>query len=349
VYPALAVFQALSAKHTDVEILWVGGESGMEAQLVKRAGLPYTSIRAGGVHGVSPRVLLHSLAQLTSGFFSSRKILQDFQPDVLFFTGGYLAGPMAFAGRAIPTLLYVPDIEPGLALKSLSRFADRITVSAEDSQKYFTQEVLVTGYPIRSEIKDWTKKTGRTALKLENDLPVLLVAGGSKGARTINQALVPNLPTLLDLTQVVHLTGQLDWEAVERVRSGLTSAQKKRYHIFPYLHEKMGAALAAADLVVARAGASTLGEFPFFGLPAILVPYPYAWRYQKVNADYLAQRGAAILVRDELLQTELLTLVKDLLNNPSKRQAMRTAMKSLVRPKAAEAIAEQLFEMGGQR
>jgi UDP-N-acetylglucosamine--N-acetylmuramyl-(pentapeptide) pyrophosphoryl-undecaprenol N-acetylglucosamine transferase len=343
------VFQALSAKHTDVEILWVGGESGMEAEIVKRAGLPYTSIRAGGVHGVSPRVLLHSLTQLTSGFFSSRKILQDFRPDVLFFTGGYLAGPMAFAGRAIPSMLYVPDIEPGLALKSLSRFADRITVSAEDSQKYFNRKVLVTGYPLRAEIKDWTKKTGRAALKLENDLPVLLVAGGSKGARSINQALVPNLPTLLDLTQVVHLTGQLDWEAVETARAGLTSAQKKRYHIFPYLHEKMGAALSAADLVVARAGASTLGEFPFFGLPAILVPYPYAWRYQKVNADYLAQRGAAILVRDELLQTELLTLVKDLLNNPSKRQAMRSAMKSLIRPKAAEAIAEQLFEMGGQR
>jgi UDP-N-acetylglucosamine--N-acetylmuramyl-(pentapeptide) pyrophosphoryl-undecaprenol N-acetylglucosamine transferase len=151
------------------------------------------------------------------------------------------------------------------------------------------------------------------------------------------------------MVQIVHITGQLDWEAVVTARAGLTSAQKKRYQVHPYLHEQMGAALAAADLVVARAGASVLGEFPFFGLPAVLVPYPYAWRYQKVNADYLAQRGAAILVRDELLQIELLRVVKDLLSNPSKRLAMQAAMRRLVRPQAAEKIAEQLLELGGQR
>jgi UDP-N-acetylglucosamine--N-acetylmuramyl-(pentapeptide) pyrophosphoryl-undecaprenol N-acetylglucosamine transferase len=321
----------------------------MEGELVKHAGLPYTSIPAAGLHGVGLRVLPRNLALLTRGMLASRKILRDFQPDVLFFTGGYVAGPMAFAGRRVPTLLYVPDIEPGLALKSLSRFADRIAVSAEDSQKYFKRKVIVTGYPVRPEIKAWTRENGRTALKLDDDLPVLLVVGGSKGARTINQALVPQLPSLLDKVQIVHLTGQLDWEAVETARNGLTSAQKKRYQVYPYLHEKMGAALATADLVIARAGASTLGEFPFFGLPAVLVPYPYAWRYQKVNADYLAQRGAAILVRDELLQVELLQVVKDLLNNPSKRMAMQTAMRRLERPRAAEAIAEQLLELGGDR
>jgi UDP-N-acetylglucosamine:LPS N-acetylglucosamine transferase len=111
----------------------------------------------------------------------------------------------------------------------------------------------------------------------------------------------------------------------------------------------MGAALAAADLVIARSGASTLGEFPFFGLPAVLVPYPHAWRYQKVNADYLAQRGAAVIVQDKILQSELLTIVKDLLSNPSKRKAMQTAMRSLVHPQAAEAIAGQLMELGGER
>jgi undecaprenyldiphospho-muramoylpentapeptide beta-N-acetylglucosaminyltransferase len=349
VYPALAVFQALLAKQTDVEILWVGSESGMEAELVKRAGLPYTAIPAGGLHGVGLRVLPRNLAQLTRGLLASRKILRDFRPDVLFFTGGYVAGPMAFAGRRVPTLLYVPDIEPGLALKSLARFADRIAVSVEDSQKYFTKKVVTTGYPLRPELQDWTRKKGRATLKLDDDLPVLLVVGGSKGARTINKALVPHLPTLLDMTQIVHLTGQLDWKAAETAKGGLTSAQQKRYQVYPYMHEQMGAALASADLVISRAGASTLGEYPFFGLPAILVPYPFAWRYQKVNADYLVQRGAAILLPDERLGDELLKVVKDLLKNPSKRQAMKTAMKTLVKPRAAEAIAEQLIELGGKR
>ena len=111
----------------------------------------------------------------------------------------------------------------------------------------------------------------------------------------------------------------------------------------------MGAALASADLVISRAGASTLGEFPFFGLPAILVPYPHAWRYQKVNADYLAERGAAVIVKDEMLKNELLPVIKDLLANPSKREAMSKAMKSLSHPQAAQAIAEQIMQLGGQR
>ena len=343
------MFQALYLKQPDVELLWVGGENGMEAELVKRAGLPFTSIPAAGLHGIGLRALPGNLAKLTRGLLASRKILRDFRPDILFFTGGYVAGPMAFAGRRVPTLVYVPDIEPGLALKSLARFADRIVVSAEDSQKYFSRKVLVTGYPIRPDIKAWTRETGRQTLNLDDNLPVLLVVGGSKGARTINQALLHQLPTLLDITQIVHLTGLLDWEVVETATASLTSAQKERYHAHPYLHEQIGAALASADLVVARSGASALGEFPFFGLPAVLVPYPYAWRYQKVNANYLTKHGAAILLRDERLPYELLPVVKNLLNDPSRRQAMSIAMKSLVQSQAAEAIAGQLLDLGGQR
>ena len=362
-YPALAVLKALEGLNvgklassqpsnlqpSNLETLWVGGEGGMEAELVKREGIAFDTIPAAGLHGVGLRALPRNMSQLSKGVLASRKILREFKPDVLFFTGGYVAGPMALAGRRIPTLLFVPDIEPGLALKSLARFADRIAVTAEDSQKYFSRKVVVTGYPLRADLTAWTKQKARQTLKLDDDLPVLLIVGGSKGARSINQVVVPNLPTLLDMAQVIHISGQSDWEVVQTARSGLTSAHRARYHIFPYLHEEMGAALASADLVLARAGASTLGEFPFFGLPAILIPYPYAWRYQKVNADYLAQRGAAVVVKDELLKSELLNVVKALIENPTKRDAMRTAMKSLARPRAADVIAEQLFELGGQR
>ncbi|MCL4528718.1 MAG: undecaprenyldiphospho-muramoylpentapeptide beta-N-acetylglucosaminyltransferase [Chloroflexi bacterium] len=349
VYPALAVLHALKNKRSETETLWIGSEGGMEAELVKREGIAFDTIPSAGLHGVGLRALPRNVSQLSKGVLASRRILREFKPDVLFFTGGYVAGPMALAGRRIPTLLYVPDIEPGLALKSLARFADRIAVTAEDSQKYFSRKVIVTGYPLRADLMSWTKQKARRTLKLDDDLPVLLVVGGSKGARSINQVIVPNLPTLLEMAQVVHISGQLDWEAVQIARDGLTSAQRTRYHAFPYLHEEMGAALASADLVVARAGASTLGEFPFFGLPAILIPYPYAWRYQKVNADFLAQRGAAVIIKDEFLKSELLPVVKDLIENPSKRRAMQIAMKSLARVHAANAIAGQLLELGGQR
>ncbi|MBI1855632.1 MAG: undecaprenyldiphospho-muramoylpentapeptide beta-N-acetylglucosaminyltransferase [Chloroflexi bacterium] len=350
VYPALAVLQALKGlqvESSSLETLWVGGEGGMEAELVKREGIPFAAIPAAGLHGVGLRALPRNITQLARGVIASQKILRGFKPDVLFFTGGFVSGPMAFAGRNIPTLLFVPDIEPGLALKSLARFADCITVSAADSQKYFSKQVIVTGYPLRAELKAWTRSDARRTLGLNDNLPVLLIYGGSKGAHSINLAVLPHLPGLLEMAQVVHITGQSDWETAQSTRAGLTSGQRTRYHAFPYLHEEMGAALASADLVVSRAGASTLGEFPFFGLPAILIPYPYAWRYQKVNADHLAERSAAVIIKDEQLQEELLLVVKDLLENPSKRKAMSAAMRSLAKPQAAQAVAGQLLELGG--
>lgn len=321
----------------------------MEAELVKRENIPFATIPAAGLHGVGLRALPRNITQLTRGVLASHKILREFKPDVLFFTGGFVAGPMAFAGHNIPTVLFVPDIEPGLALKSLARFADCITVSAADSQKYFSKKVTVTGYPLRADLAAWTRSKAYQTFELDEDLPVILFFGGSKGAHSINLAVLPHLPILLEMAQVIHITGQSDFEAAQSTRTGLTSGQKTRYHVFPYLHEEMGAAFASADLVVSRAGASTLGEFPFFGLPAILVPYPHAWRYQKVNANYLAERGAAVIVKDERLQDDLLPVVRDLIENPTKRKAMSAAMRSLSHPQAAQAIATQLLAFGEQR
>lgn len=320
----------------------------MEQELVERAGIAFQGIPAAGVHGVGPLALPRNLFQLGRGWLASRRILREFRPDALFFTGGYVAGPMAYAGRRVPTLLYVPDIEPGLALKSLARYADRIALTAAESGRYFPSDrrTIVTGYPLRAELADWNREKAARLFNLSGDLPVLLVFGGSQGARSVNTAILNHLSSLLDIAQIIHISGRLDWPAVETVMKELPAELSGRYHAMPYLHE-MGAALAAADLVVSRAGASVLGEFPYFGLPAVLVPYPHAWRYQKVNADYLAERGAAVILQDEILKSRLLPLVKDLLLNPAKRQAMRTAMRTLSRPEAAAAIAGQLIELAG--
>ncbi len=341
-YPALAVLQAIQA---DVEALWIGGEGGMEAGLVDRNGISFKAIPAAGVHGVGVRALPRNLVQLGRGVNASRRILREFQPDALFFTGGYVAVPMALAGRNIPTLLYVPDIEPGLALKTLAGFADRIALTNEASKVYFKhpERLAVTGYPTRTDLNRWSRADARQALNLMEGLPVLLIAGGSKGARSINQSVWKDLPKLLEHTQVVHLTGELDWPQVQERTQVLTNEQATRYHAYPYLHEKMGAALAAADLVVSRAGASTLGEYPLFGLPAILVPYPYAWRYQKVNAGYLAGHGAAVVLEDADLQVKLLKTVLDLLGEPQKLAAMKAAMQKLSHPEAAREIGKQLL------
>jgi UDP-N-acetylglucosamine--N-acetylmuramyl-(pentapeptide) pyrophosphoryl-undecaprenol N-acetylglucosamine transferase len=325
----------------------------MEAGLVERNGISFKAIPAAGVHGVGLRSLPRNLWQLGRGVRASRRILDEFRPDVLFFTGGYVAVPMALAGRKVPSLLYVPDIEPGLALKTLARFADRIDLIEDASAAYFKhpERLHVTGYPTRNGLDQWDRAKAKQVLNLTDEAPVILVSGGSKGARSINNAVLDSLPKLLERAQVVHLTGALDWPSIQERTKGLTAEQSARYHGYPYLHEEMGAALAAADLVISRAGASTLGEYPLFGLPAILVPYPYAWRYQKVNADYLADKGGALVLEDGLLHERLLPLVLDLLDHPEKLAVMQAAMKGLSKPQAAAEIARDLMELsnrGGQ-
>jgi undecaprenyldiphospho-muramoylpentapeptide beta-N-acetylglucosaminyltransferase len=346
VYPALAVLQALPGDpHTSV--LWVGSVGGMERDLVERSRVPFEAIPAAGVHGVGLRSLPGNLLQLARGYHRSRRILKRFQPDVLLFTGGYVAVPMAFAGIRFPSVLYVPDIEPGLALKVLAHLANRIAVTAEDSRAFLPSrtQVLVTGYPVRQDLVIWEKPDALQVFGFSDRLPVLLVFGGSSGARSINRALLAVLPELLKEMQIIHVSGKLDWTEVEAARDRLSEISGdgpdllQRYRAYPYLHAEMGAALAAADLALSRAGASALGEFPQAGLPAILVPYPYAWRYQKVNAGYLEQRGAAAVMLDQDLPKHLAPVVRDLIHDAARLEQMRRSMRSLARPDAASAIA----------
>ncbi len=340
VYPALTVTEKLDKSKN--AILWVGGENGMEADLIQRCGLEFSGIQAAGVHGISLTKLPGNILRLAKGYQQSKKILKEFKPDVLLFTGGYVAIPMALAGLSLQSLLYVPDIEPGLALKALSRFSDQIALTAEESKKWFSEKknMTVTGYPLREDLLKWDKTNAREYFKLEDSLPTILFMGGSSGAHSINEAVMENLTQLLEKYQVIHLTGHNDWESIQNK----TLNVGERYHAFPYLHE-MGAALAAADLAVSRSGASVLGEYPWFGLPAILVPYPHAWHYQKVNADYLVDRDAAVLLRDEELKTNLMPMINKLFETPQTMQKMSSAMTSLAKPHAAERIAELLFEM----
>ena len=172
--------------------------------------------------------------------------------------------------------------------------------------------------------------------------------GGSKGARSINNALIQLLPSLLSKAQVIHLSGSLDFEDVKVKTSGLKPELQQNYRLFPYLHAEMGAAFASADLALCRAGASTLGELPLYGLPAILVPYPYAWRYQKVNADFLVENGAAVLLPNEELEQRLGSTIRELLGNPKELAEMKQKMHALARPQAAEEIARLLVDLCGR-
>jgi len=349
VYPALAVVEKLPGRKTAdaAEVLWVGSKGGIEEGLIAQTGLQFVGLAAGGLRGMGLLVKIRNAARLAGGFRQARGILAGFKPDVVLSTGGYVSVAMTLAAwlKRIPVLIYLPDIVPGQAIRTLSRFAARVAVTSEESSRFFDRsKVVVTGYPVRSEILTLSQAKARQALGLDSESKVLLVFGGSQGARSINQALMAGLESLLPVCQVVHISGRLDAEWVTGAANDLPEAMRARYHHYDYLHD-MPLALAAADLAVARAGAATLGEFPAAGLPAVLVPYPYSGQHQTPNADYMARNGAARVLLDAELGEKLVPTLLELLDDAPSWQAlaaMRESARSLARPDAAEAIAGQL-------
>jgi UDP-N-acetylglucosamine--N-acetylmuramyl-(pentapeptide) pyrophosphoryl-undecaprenol N-acetylglucosamine transferase len=323
----------------------------MEEELVPRAGLALRTIEGGPIVGVPLRQKVKHGAQLLASVLTVERIMSSFRPDTLFMTGGYVNAPVGIVARrrGVPAGIYLPDVEPGTAIKYLSRLVDRVATTTPASAAFFAPGKTVhTGYPVRPELRAAARLEPAAALRLfelEPGRPTLFVFGGSRGARSINRALLAILPELLEMAQVIHISGRLDWEEVDQRARELPPALRPFYRPFPYLHEKMGPAFRAADLVVARAGASMLGESPAFGVPSILVPYPYAWRYQKVNADYLVSQSAAIRLDDERLRDELLPTIRGLLGNEARLARMADAAKALDVPDAAGRLADFIVDL----
>ncbi len=359
VYPALAVVESLADRRLGLKpeiadaVCWIGSEGGVERELVARAGLPFEAIPASGLHGLAPWVMARNALRLTRGLLRAWKLAAEWKPEVLFVTGGFVSAPVALACwlRRVPILVYLPDIEPGWTIKFLSRLATRVAVTAEASRKYLpARKVVVTGYPVRPELirARETRIEAQAHFDLDGSRKTILVSGGSKGARSLNRALAGVLEKVLDRWQVIHISGTLDAVEAQARREQLSGELKARYKLSAYLHsEEMGLALAAADVVVSRAGASILGEYPLMGLPAILAPYPYAWRYQKVNADYLAERGAAMRLDNEKLGDELWPTLEGLLGDEAHWIAMREHARALARPDAAANLVAQLLALAG--
>jgi UDP-N-acetylglucosamine--N-acetylmuramyl-(pentapeptide) pyrophosphoryl-undecaprenol N-acetylglucosamine transferase len=294
---------------------------------------------------MGPLATIRNAAWIVDGVGRARTILKQFNPEVVFVTGGYACVAVTLAARiqGVPVLIYLPDIVPGLAIRFLSRFANKIAVTSEESYHYLRRDkALVTGYPVRSHIYSLDRAEARQALGLGPLDKTLLVFGGSRGARSINRALVAGLRELLAACQIVHVSGRLDADWVTGMVRGLPDGLRGRYHPYSYLHD-MPQALVAADLAVARAGAATLGEFPAAGLPAILVPYPHSGQHQQANADYMARNDAALVLPDDALAEKLIPTILQVIQDDQTLAGMRESTRAMARPDAAEAIAEQLW------
>ena len=358
VYPVLTVVEAakaLWAQHASDEpltFLYAGTEDGVEAQLAQRANIDFAPIPAGQIRILNPLKLARNAWRMMRGTREARSLLTRWQPDAVFVTGGYVCGPIVWASKHTQTrvLIYLPDIQPGMGVRRLAPYATDIAISFPEVAEHFpnTQaRIHATGYPVRAGLqqRSMSHAQAREHFRLAPDLFTLLVFGGSRGARAINQALAAQLPPLLEKMQIIHISGPLDYAQAQARAAHLSSEQQARYQLFPYLHDDLIAAMHAADLVVARAGAATLGEFPALGLPAILIPLPISGGHQRHNARYLAQRHAAIIIENSDMPTELLPALLDLHSHPQKLAAMSRASLALARPNAARDIAKILLNL----
>jgi len=352
----------------------------MERALVAHAGIAYRGIATGQLRGKNPLTVVRNAGKMVAGFLESLAIVRDFQPDVCLATGGYVCAPVVAACRlrGIPVMIYLPDMVPGWAIRTLSYLAQRVAVTFPEVAHYFgglypQGKSVVTGYPVRADLlaavgggklpaqahhqhrlaarQQLAERLGMALAGAPKaaPLPLLLVWGGSQGSRNINHATWDALPLLLPHAHILHVVGNRDWGMWQtRMNEAPVAAELwAHYHPVAYLHEEMALALAAADLTVARAGASTLGEFPVAHLPAVLVPHPGVNQLQ--NAAYLVEHGGALLINDAVLAEQLTPLLLDLVQNPQKRQQMEAALAALAKPDAAEQIAIALTTLADAR
>lgn len=350
----------------------------MEKTLVDHAGVPYQGIATGQLRGKNPLTVSRNAGKMITGFLESLTLLREFQPDVCLATGGYVCVPVVMACRwlQIPVLIYLPDMVPGWAIRMLSRLAQRVAVSYPEVTDYFggeypTGKAVVTGYPVRQELVDLVaggkldarqhaQKRVATRCQLAEQLqrplcttgeavPLVLVWGGSQGSRNINEATWAALPAVLPHAHILHVVGERDWPQWQEKLQQPPVQQRlwERYHPIAYLHEEMLLALAAADLTVARAGASTLGEFPVARLPSILVPHPGVNQLQ--NAEYLVNHGGAVLIHDEELHRQLTPTLLKLVQDQDQRRLMEEALVRIAKPGAAGAIAAQVIQLAQGR
>ncbi len=328
----------------------MGGHRGLEASVVPRAGISLRllwlrSLRSAGrdAHLVlDPLRLLLSIPQAIVLLIARR-------PAAVFTTGGYVAIPVLVASAVlrIPTVLWEGNAIPGRSVRLVARLATVLAVThAETAATLDHPRAYVTGTPIRSHA-GVDPDEARSMFGGRPGERILLVFGGSQAVRRINEAVLGALPGLVERVRVIHVTGEDGYSAALAAREALPSGLRDRYQPRPFLHDDMTAALAAADLAVGRAGASTLAEAAAFALPMAIVPYPHAAGHQRRNAELHATEGAALLIEDEAMGPEALLDAASLLADPARHATMSAAARGLARAGAADAVADLVLAVAG--
>ena len=332
IYPALAIADALKSRYPQVEILYVGTKRGLESSIVPKHGYQFQTVEVESLPRKINLQLFKSLAKAAKGCKEAKEVIKNFRPDVVLGTGGYVCGPVVLEAHAlhIPTVIHEQNAFPGVTNKLLARKVDQVLLNFDSARKYFPSraQIKVTGLPVRSEVLQVKREESAAYFGLDPNKKTLLVSGGSRGAKSINQAMANSYRWLLknDELQIIHSTGTKWYEdTLREIEASGVSLEKyqDRVKIYPYV-DHMEYGLRAADLAVARAGATNLAEISACGLPAILIPFPFASEnHQQFNAESLVNVGAAKMILDQdLTEITLSESIDELMKNDEKRKAM---------------------------
>ena len=342
-FPGLAIAWKLKEEEEGAEIIFIGRKGGWEERVVSREGFKFISISAGGWLGKSPGRKICSALESLRGFRQSFFVLKRLRPQVVVGMGGYVSGSFLLASWlfSLPTIIHEQNLVPGLTNRILARFVDEVEVSFPESNRFFPRgRVRVTGNPVREEIGK-----SRAGGRKSKNKRTLLVMGGSQGAHRINLVLAEAsgfLKGKMGSWQIIHLSGKEDYELMVGTykEAGIEAV------VYPFL-ERMEEAYGEADLVVARAGATTVAEIMACGLPAILIPYSFATKHhQERNARWLEGKGAAITLREEKLTGERLAeTILSLISDEERLSRMAEKSRRLSKPQAAEEVVKRMLDL----
>lgn len=357
IYPAITLIQEIRKLDPSAEFLYVGSTRGLEADIVPKENLPFEAIELSGFERhISFKSILENFSRATQairGINRARSILRDFKPDVVVGTGGYVCGPILLAASLmkIPTLIQEQNAVAGVTNKILSKFVTKICVGSDAALKNFPPEKTVyTGNPIRANVMEANREEGIKLFGFNPERPIVLISGGSRGARSINRAMIGVLEHFKEIpsVQFLHVTGKTEFDEVKESLEEAEVDLKIATHIRvePYLYD-MPQAMAMADLAVFRAGATGLAELTARGVPSILIPYPFAAaNHQEFNARVLVNAGAArMILNKDLTAGILIETIRELLKNPQELEKMSIVAKSLGRPDAAKDIAQMILDL----
>lgn len=349
IYPALAFVNHAKSIAPDTEFMYVGTENGLESNIVPRYNIPFRTIKIQGFRrSLSPQNI-KTVYLFLSSIGKAKKIIKEFQPDVVIGTGGYVSGSVVYAAKQlnIPTIVHEQNSIPGMTNKFLSRYATKVAICFPDVAEYFPQDkVVLTGNPRAQEVVMIKKTEILKEFGLDPEQKTVVIFGGSRGALKINQAFIEALPLFEEKKyQVLYASGDRYYKELQE-KLKLSEKKLTNVSIQPYI-DKMAEVLAAADLMVGRAGATSIAEFTALGLPAILIPSPYVTNdHQTKNAESLVKSGAVEMIPDsELTGLKLVAGIDAVLLDDNRRQSMALASEKEGIPDAADRLYKVVKEI----